>query len=77
MDIIDVREGKKVGGGGEGEKGNQIKDFYYVNCSWHRAYDRSSKKSQISWDFQRQIRRKIWVKFSQKVIAKKANFAEI
>ena len=29
---------------------------------------------QISWDFQRQICRKIWVKFSQKTIAKKGQF---
>ena len=41
--------------GGEREKGDQIKNFYNVNRSKHRASDRLQKKSQISRDFQRQI----------------------
>ena len=61
LDIIDVCGGKKVGGLGgerEREKDNRIKNFYNINYSYHRASDRSLKKSQISLDFQRQIHRK-------------------
>ena len=74
-------EGKKVGG--EREKGDQIKNFYNVNRSKHRASDRLQKKSQISRDFQRQIhgkngqfRGKIRDKFRWETIIKKANFAK-
>ena len=41
-----------------GRGGDQIKNFYQVNRSQHRVSDRSRKKSQISWDIQRQIRGK-------------------
>ena len=69
--------------GGEREKGDQIKNFYNVNRSKHRASDRLQKKSQISRDFQRQIhgkngqfRGKIRDKFRWETIIKKANFAK-
>ena len=55
-------KGKKWGGGRE--KVDQIKNFYYL----HSASVRSQKKSQTSWDFQRQIRGKIQDKFHSKTI---------
>ena len=56
-------KGKKWGGGGR-EKVDQIKNFYYL----HGASVSSQKKSQILWDFQREIRGKIQDKFHSKTI---------
>ena len=45
LDLINVRKGKKVWGGGEErEKGDQINNFNNVNRSKHRASDRWGKK---------------------------------
>ena len=67
LDFINVRKGKKVGGGGgerEREKGDQINNFNNVNRSKHRASDRWGKKVKF-----RGI-------FSDKFAEKTADFAE-
>ena len=80
LDIIDVRGGENW----EGGKGDQIKNFYQVNRSQHRASNRSRKKVSFLGIFRDKfaektadfagIRGKIQVKFRRKTIVKKSQF---